>query len=83
LTEQTFIKNIVTFLKNVGRSLKRRKMLSNISKNAATFKNVDKKLLMKSTFLINVGTFMLEEASRKMLEEASRKMLTKNMLEHL
>jgi hypothetical protein len=38
LTEPTFIKNIVTFPKNVGRSLKRRKMLSNVLKNVATFK---------------------------------------------
>jgi hypothetical protein len=36
--ETNIIKNVVKFLKNVGRSLKRRKMMSNILKNVATFK---------------------------------------------
>jgi hypothetical protein len=36
-TNSTFHKNVVTLMKNVGRNLKRRKILSNI------FKDVDKK----------------------------------------
>jgi hypothetical protein len=39
----TFLKNVVTFLKNVGRSLKWRKMLSKILKNVATFYKLLKK----------------------------------------